>query len=351
MLLLNRNSHAPVPSHYKGGKPVRKLLFILLSLSLLLVFDACAGKDKNTVNENTDVDTIQTQTTQTTGNSSTNDAVPSDVTSAQLPSTQSSTSVEDTSGNKEELLQSASVDLDSDGVNEQVEVLQAEVEDQTQPGTLELKGILRVDGKNGSTDIIFIKKPKGLTGVLNTIEFRDLDGDGNKDIFITIPDSGAAFTLNYYFAYNYINGKSYKFNTDAAMTDFAGGFQFIYKGKGMLQMKNDSYGFSADFDITSKMNGIGPDSESSSEYERAWVDASPVEISENSKIALKAAAGGGTEIKVPLPVFGLATADMIGEIDMYFSVGSDFTPVMKRFEVMDFNDDRSLKKIGEWKNN
>ena len=318
---------------------------------MLLAFAACAGKDKNTVNENTNTDAIQTQTAQTAGNSSTNDAAQSDITSKQLPSTQSSTSVEDTSGNKEELLQSASVDLDADGLNEQVEVLQAEVEDQTQPGTLELEGILRIDGKNGRTDTIFIKKPKGLTGVLNTIEFRDLDGDGNKDVFITIPDSGAAFTLNYYFAYNYINGKSYKFNTDAALADFSGGFQFTYKGKGMLQMKNDSNGFSADFDITSKMNGIGPDSESNSEYERAWVDASPVEISENSKIALKAASGGGTEIKVPLPVFGLATADMIGEIDMYFTVGADFMPLMKRFEVMDFNEDMSMKKIGEWKNN
>lgn len=328
---------------------MRKPFLILISLSLLLAFAACTGKDKDTANENTGIDAVQTQIPQSAGNPSTNDISQSDVTSTQLPSTQSSTSIEDTPVKKEELLQSASVDLDSDGINEQVEVLQAEVDDQTQPGTSELEGILRIDGKNDSSDTVFIKKPKGLTGVLNTVEFRDLDGDGYKDVFITIPDSGAAFTLNYYFAYNYINGKSYKFNTDAALSDFAGGFQFIYEGRGILRMKNDSYGFTANFDITSGMNGIGPDSEINPEYERAWVDASPVEISGDSKIALRADAGGRTEVKVPLPVFGLATADMIGEVDMYFSFDADFMPVMKRFEVIDFSDDLSLKKIGEWK--
>lgn len=330
---------------------MRKLFIVVLSLSLLIAFTACAGKDKDTVNENTAIDAAQTQPPRSAEDPPANDAQQSDVTSTQLPSTQSSTVIEASPGLKEELLQSASIDLDSDGINEQVEVLQAEVQDQTEPGSLELEGILRIDGKNGRTETIYIRKPKGLTGILNAIEFRDLDGDGNKDVFLTIPDAGASFALNYYFAYNYINEKSYKFNIDAALTDFAGGFQFIYKGQGKLRIKSDSYGFSADFDITSKMNGISPDSESNLEYERAWVDASPVVISENSKIGLTAAAGGGTEIKVPLPVFGLAANDMIGEIDMYFTISADFMPLMKRFEVMDFNDDMSMKKIGEWKSN
>lgn len=328
---------------------MRKLLCLLLALSLLFSLTACGGKDKNTVDEITGTNTSQAQTVQPAGSVSENETSQSDITSTQLPSTQSSTSVENINTDKEELIQSASVDLDSDGTNEQVEVLQTETEDKAQPGSIELEGILRIDGKNGRTETVFTRKPKDLTGILNTIEFRDLDGDGFKDIFITIPDMGASFTLNYYFIYNYINGKSYKFNIDAALSDFVGSFQFIYKGKGILQMKNDSYDFSGNFDITGKANGNGPDDESNSEYERAWVDATPVEINEDSKISLKASSGG-TEIKVPLPVFGLATADMIGEVDMYFTVGADFIPEMKRFEVMDFNDDMPMKKIGEWKN-
>jgi hypothetical protein len=326
---------------------VRKLLCLLLALSLLLAFAACAGKGNSTADENTDTGTGRTQANQPAESTPAEDAAQDPAASADQTSTQSSTSYEEPDTGNEELLQSASVDLDADGASEQVAVLQAEVEDPAQPGTAELAGILRIDDKKGSTDIVFIKKPKGVTGVMNAIEFRDLDRDGIKDVFITIPDAGAAFNLNYYFIYNYANGKSFKFNTDAALSDFAGGFQFIYKGKGILQASNDSYGFSADFDITGRANG--PDDEINSEYERAWVEATPVEIGENSKIGLRALSGGQTEIKVPLPVFGLATADMIGEIDMYFSVGADFTPVMNRFEVMDFNEDMSMKKIGEWK--
>lgn len=329
---------------------MRKLIVFLLSLLLLLAFAACSGKDKNTINDNTIADATHIQTPQTAVDSSTPQTTQSDIASTQMPATQSSTSVEDSSSRNEELLQSASVDLDSDGVNEQVQVLQKEVEDQTNPGSIDIEGILRIEGKRGNTETVFIKKSKGLTETISNIEFRDLDGDGSKDVFITIPDSGASFTLNYYFAFNYVNGKSYKFNTDAALADFAGGFQFIYKGKGILEMINDSYGLTADFDITSKTNGIGPDSETNPEYERAWVDATPVVINENSKIALMESSGGGTEIKVPLPVFGLSAADMIGEIDMYFTFGADFMPVMRRFEVMDFNyDDMTSKKIGEWK--
>lgn len=324
---------------------MRRLLCFFLSFSLLLVLSSCAGKDQKTTSENTDTTTRQIQTTQK--DPSAIDSSQTEATATFSSSVQSSTSTVNTG--TEELLQSASVDLDADGKNEEVEVLQKEIVDEADLNLTELEGILRIDGKNGRNDTTFIKKTKGMTGVMSSMEFKDLDGDKVKDVFIVIPDSGAAFAINYYYIYNYANGKSYKFNFDAAQNDFAGGFNFIYKGKGILQMKNDSYNFSADFDITNTPNGNGPDDENNKEYERAWVDPTPVVINENSKIALKSTAGGGTEIKVPIPVFGLATADMIGEIDMYFTVGEDFTPVMKRFEAMDFYDNMSLKKIGEWK--
>ena len=325
----------------------KRLLCLLLILSLLLSITACAGKDKNTINENTDIAAGQDRTDQPSVSDSTYSSGQDQTAPIEQTSTQSSTSAEET-GNPGELLQSASVDLDSDGSNEEIEVLQIEAGDAAQAEGAELEGVLRIDGKKGRTDTVFIKKQKGLTGVMNSIEFKDLDRDGIKDVFITIPDSGASFSLNYYFIYNYANGKSYKFDIDASLSELAGGFKFAYMGKGKLRMENGSYDFSADFDITGGANGNGPDDEGNSEYERAWVEPSAVEIGPDSKIALSPAPGGGTEIKVPLPVFGLAAVNMIGEVDLYFKVEGDFTPVMKRFEVMDFNGDMSLKKIGEW---
>lgn len=324
---------------------MKRLICILLALSLLLAATGCAGRAGETGGGITE--TGANSDAAGPSEPSAAGTIQPENTSAAETSAQSGASSENSGTKKEELLQSASVDLDMDGNNEEVEVLQAEAEDPEKPGTVELEGILRITGINGTTNTVFIKKTKGFTGVMNTVEFEDIDGDGAKDVFISIPEAGASFSLNYYYIYNYKNGSSYKFNVDAALSDFAGSFKFAYEGKGILRMTNQSYGFTAGFDITDKANGNGLDDEMNREYERAWVDPSPVVISEASKIALQKT-GKEMLIKVPLPVFGLAAADMIGEVDMYFSVGKDFTPVMRKFEVFDFTDDMSLKKIGVW---
>lgn len=244
-----------------------------------------------------------------------------------------------------ELLQSASIDLDGDGTNEQVEAVQATIGGQVGDSEKELEGRLKITCKNGTVVIPFIKKPQGLTGVMTGFEFKDLDNDGAKDIFVIIPDSGAAFSLNYFFIYNYKTGKSYSYTTDSSLAEFTDGFRFEYKGKGLLEIKNTGYGFSAIFDI-SKDPVLDPVDANNKAFDSSWVDPSPVEIGENSRLALVSAGNGITEIKVPLPVFGRATVDMIGEIDLYYRVDANFKPVLKRFEVIDFNDGK-LDKIGE----
>lgn len=314
---------------------------------MLIVLVSCGKKDQTAAN--TSISATQTQNQTDASVTSNTVAQTESTTTTDLPTDQSSTYFEGTDAAKgEELLQSASIDLNGDGQNEEVEILQTKIDSKDQPGEKETEGILRIASKDASKDVVFITKPEG-EEIMKSMDFKDLDGDGAKDVFIVIPDYGAQqFAVNHYFAYDYANGKSYNFNTDAFLTDFANGFRFSYKGKGILEMHNDSYGFSADFDITSAVNGVGANDEANSDYENSWVDPNPVETN-NSGITLENAADGKTEIKVPLPIFGMGAVDMIGEVDMYYAFDKDFTPVLKHFEAMDFNDDMSMKKVGEWK--
>lgn len=243
------------------------------------------------------------------------------------------------------LLQSASVDLDGDGVNEEIQIFQKTIQSQDPKQTDQLEGYLKVTGKDGAREIPFIKKSTDVTEVASSLEFKDLDGDGVKDIFIELPDYGASFSLDYFYIYNYKTGKSYSYVSDIELADFAGSFAFTYMGGGKLRIENEKYKLSATFDITGG-NGTAADDTVDSAYENSWVEPSPVEMGEESRLALVSAADGKAEIKVPLPVFGLSTADLIGEIDLYYRVDTSFKPVMDHFTVVAINDGK-LNQIAE----
>jgi hypothetical protein len=326
-----------------------KRLSCLFLVLLLVIATASCGKPADAPTNNSTADAIGTKAATNAGN--TGFAVDGSTSSNGASSASSTVAGSNTdsggsqnTGEREELLQSASVDLDSDGTKEQIVALQRTVKSQTDNEADELEGILRITGKDGTKDVIFIRKPLGVTGVMSSLQFKDLDGDGTKDIFVIIPDAGASFSLNYFYIYNYKTGKSFSYNSDTSLADFTGGFSFKYKGKGLLQMKNDNIKFTATFNISDGSHAPSTDDEGNTAYDSSWVDPTPVEInvnSINSKMELVDTAGGTPEIKVPLPVFGMATNDMIGEIDLYYSVNSDFKPIMKRFVVKDFKDAES----------
>jgi hypothetical protein len=325
---------------------LKRIACIILAIAITLASSACAGKKQDKElpadNENTYSDNTTTAAvTQTAPQTSV------EATTAVVASSPENTTQDTENKEKIQLLQSASVDLDGDGSNEQVEALQVTIKRQTEGEPDELEGRIKITGKKGTVEIPFIKKQAGLSGVMTSFDFKDLDGDGAKDVFIVIPDNGAAFSLNYFFIYSYKTKKSYSFNTDSSLSEFAGGFKFNYKGKGLLEMSNEGYKFSSVFDINSDY-GIDPMDENNKSYDRSWVEPTPVEISETSRLALVNAGNGINEIKVPLPVFGLATVDMIGEIDLYYQVDSTCQPVLKHFDVIDFNEGGN-KKIGEYK--
>jgi hypothetical protein len=253
---------------------------------------------------------------------------------------------ENPDGAGEQLLQSASIDLDNDGLNEQVKAVQVTIKgDSENPDRL--KGMLVI--RSGASEdkearqVFWWEKPAGTSGVLNGMQFEDLDGDGARDIFIIIPDNGASFAYSNYYLYSYKKDVSYSFMNNSEMTDFIDSFRFTHQNGNKLSLVNDKYHFSADFTIEGE-NGGPPSEEVMDDYVlRAWIEPVSVDIGEDSRMALAKGSGGAWEIKVPLPVFGLATVDMIGEIDLYFSVDSTFNPVLKHFDVLDFKGSEKTK--------
>ena len=321
----------------------KRLILIFLALIVIISSTGC-GKNKD-VNTDASTDNPVNSASQNTEIQKTEQTeVTSTVDGTAVESGQNTGS--DGSGTEPRLLQSASVDLDADGIKEEVEALMVVTEGEVENDPGELEGILRITDGSDIIKTTFIKKQAGLTGVMTSFEFADLDGDGARDIFLIIPESGAAFSLNYFYAYSYKAGKSYSFTTDSNLSEFAAGFAFEYLGDGKLEMKNDTLSFTAVFDI-SDSPGLEKDEESNKSYESSWVEPTPVEISESSRISLVKAKDGVIEIKAPLPVFGRATVDMIGEIDLYYAMGNNFKPVLRSFEVLDFSG-KGHKSVGKW---
>lgn len=245
----------------------------------------------------------------------------------------------------EQLLQSASIDLDGDGVNEQVEAVQISSDTAGAGSADELEGRLKIKGGSSDRQITFYKKNAETSGVLTSLQFEDLDGDGAKEIFIIIPDNGASFSISNYYIYSYKKNISYTFTSDNNLADFISNFSFKYTGGNKLSMINSQKNFSAELTIE-----LGDDQQPQEDYmkdyeQSAWIDPVSVDISESSRLALTTSGNGMPEIKVPLPIFGLATVDMIGELDLYYSIDSSFNPVLKRFEVMDFKG-ADMAKVG-----
>lgn len=254
-----------------------------------------------------------------------------------------STTEPDTIEKDGELLQSASIDLNGDGQNEQVEAVRVLLNSQENGMTGEAEGRLVIKGNGREKVIPFRRREDGPTSIMSSMEFEDLDGDGSKDVFIIMPGSGASFAYYSYFIYSYKKDISHTFTSDNTLADFIDGFENSYNNvSNKLTISNELYNFSADLSI----EGVSDEDleETMLDYvERTWIDPVSVDMGESSKLALVKRIGGRPEIKVPLPVFGLATVDMIGEIDLYFTVNEDFKPVLQRFELLDFEGNKKVK--------
>ena len=245
----------------------------------------------------------------------------------------------------EQIIHGVTADVNGDNKDEKIEIVQVSILPQDQNGSGELEGKVRITSGSTVKEATFIKKPQGLTGIMSDVEILDIDGDGVKDVFITTSEAGSPFTLNYFFIYNYKTDESFSFNVDNKLTFFAKGFKFKYVGKGILDILNDSYNFKAEINLINDSGYSSSDETSNEQYSRSWVEPVPSEIGQDSRLSL-VEKDGSIEIKVPLPVYGAATSDLIGELDLYYCANKDFVPEMRRFEVFSFTNG-AKEKIGE----
>lgn len=243
---------------------------------------------------------------------------------------------------KQELLQSASIDLDNDGANEQIKAIRLGLPGDMPDASGGTEGRLVITDGDSEKQIIFRGKDDEWTQLLTSIQFEDLDGDGAKDVFIIIPGYGASFNYSDYFMYSYKKDKSYAFSSDNTLADFIGSFEFSYSDGNKLALANRQYGFATELSIEDAGDGEQMAETMRSYVENTWIDPVSVDISEDSRLAL-VKNNGRPEIKVPLPVFGMATVNMIGEIDLYYHVDDDFEPVLKRCEVVDFSGEKRIR--------
>ncbi len=248
-------------------------------------------------------------------------------------------------GRRSELLQSASVDLNGDGSNEQVRAMKLQLPASGTDEEVFIEGRLVITDGDITKQVVFREKEKDsavTSEFLSNMEFEDLDGDGAKDIFLVIPGYGASFSYSGCFIYSYKKDLSYSFLSDNTLADFIGSFRFKYiNGGDKLTVTNEQYGFTAD--LTIEDTGEGPQQEEImySYADRTWIDPVSIDISEDSRLSL-VKRNNRSYIKVPLPVFGLATVDMIAEIDLFYSIDENFEPVLIRCEVIDFSGDKKV---------
>ncbi|HEX2945409.1 MAG TPA: hypothetical protein VHT96_05600 [Clostridia bacterium] len=323
-----------------------------MTIILLLSFSACGGtkKDSETYGDNTQgaVTIKETETSVGTLPENSGTGQGTQEQSTAVPAVEQGESGNIPEGTKTELLQSASVDLDADGVDEQVEAVMSSTPVDGQESQYILEGSLIIKEGGSEKKIQFNKREQGLTNILTSMQFEDLDNDGAKDVFIIIPDHGASFSYSTYFVYSYRKDKSFSFTIDNSIVDYIAGFQASYnKGGNKLTFTNKNYGFEADISIE---NGDQmPDEGTMQEYaDKAWIDPTAIDISDESRLALVKSPEGRMEIKVPLPIFGMATVDMIGEIESFYTLDDNLEPVLRHFDMWDFKnaDPTQRAKIG-----
>ena len=337
-----------------GGITIKRISMLLAVFVLLLALAACGAEKKPGLDlpdeGNTGSKTNIDQNGSVNGEADISKKPGSVTDETNLPDNDGNdaNTGDDTEGKPEaagdrELLQSASIDLDADGANEQVKAVKISYPASDAGASGRLEGRLEISDGDVVKEIVFWKKDDDLSGIMSSLQFEDMDGDGAKDVFIIIPGYGASFTYSNCYVYSYAKDKSCIFTSDNELADFIGGFRFAYENGGnRLSLINDQYGFSTELVIEDNDFTAATEDMMYEYADRTWIDPTSVDISETSRLAL-AKIGGSSEIKVPLPVFGMATVNMIGEIDLYYRIDENFYPVLKRCEIIDFAVDKKVK--------
>jgi hypothetical protein len=287
------------------------------------------------IKNNTDKSGVVSQSKETSQTSKTESTSPTPAPTVQVtPSPQPvSTPVETDIG---QILYEKKVDLNGDNIDEDVQI--RKIKDKTD--SQEYDGVLVITGKDTMIKETFLQRSEtNLLGVFSGVEFVDLDNDGAKDVFITIPDVGADFNISYFYAYNYKKQKAYSYNSDNMdlIGNLIGNFKFNYAGNGILNIKNDSFGFTSDINLKDNAGFSSSEDLNKASYNKAWIPTPPVDIDQNTKLDLFKTNKNQWEVEIPLTIFGQATSDILGNINTYFSFTKDFKLSLTSFEVQEIN--------------
>ncbi len=315
-------------------------LAVLISIGAVIYFKKDRASDSPVLNNSEPATTTSSSQEETTGKQPSPEPQETQMPSPS-PSPTPDEGKHEINGN---VLYSEKIDLDGNGEDEKIEIIKAPVSGSTKG---EYEGILSVAYSDGTLQkAVFVRRAEGPVGVFKSVRFEDIDGDGSKEVFIIIPDSGASFNLNYLFVYNHNLKRGLAFpgpDFGINLSDFVSGFTFDYKGNGALIVRNSEYGFEGTIDLKDNINYSETSEESNKAYERSWVDPTPLDLGNDFMLSLYKDEKGRFVIKAPLPVFGLATLDMIGEIDLLFTIDNNFEPHLKGFVLYDFDADRKVK--------
>jgi hypothetical protein len=240
---------------------IKRLSIIIFAILLTVVLSACGGDKQTGITQPDEgstgsmTDNVQNDTVGSTPDISVTpeneNGSPSENELPDSDDPSNDTTGGDNNTEKRELLQSASIDLDADGINEQVQAVKVTVSDPGSETAGRFEGRLVIIDGSERKEVVFSVKDEDLSGMMSGMQFEDMDGDGAKDVFITIPGYGASFTYSNCFVYSYAKDKSAVFISDNELADFIGRFRFAYEsGNGSkLSIINDQYGFSASLSI------------------------------------------------------------------------------------------------------
>lgn len=226
------------------------------------------------------------------------------------------------------LLASQQHDLDGDGEAELIKILRNK---HMTGGVTGYTSYLIIGTKDDTDKIskVFSETDNEMSGKFSELEFADFDGDGRDDVFITLQEAASPFTQSNYYIYSYSEDREHTFLADMQFHVFCESFEFKYLGDGILKISHPEHAFIASIPI--KGGTIISDA-MGKKYEQSWVEPVPVDL-EGDFGTTVATVDGTARIKIVLPIFGLATSDFIGTIEVFYEIDEDFEQNMTDFAI------------------
>ncbi len=244
-------------------------------------------------------------------------------------------------------------DLDNDGEKEKIEVIEFRYPGEN--GYERLEGRLRVTNSKEVKETKYAAKGNSISGIFQDIRIEDLDKDGIRDLFVVFPEMSNWYPLNYFSIYNYAKNTVLNFDYEYCMntlSEFLHGFKYKYKSLNELDLVNETVNYKG---IIKVGNYLGEPVPNDGVFYDNSASALPIAIINEDYIKDKQGERfitnidlekyyEGMKIRVPLLLSALHHEDIIAEIDVYFTVDTNFNLVKDTFKIYSVNQVGGYKK-------